>query len=166
MDEHELRRFAEEDYPRIVSALALYCGSRQIAEDSVQDALVKAMERSRDDLRSVPLWVTTVAFNRAKRAFRRRAAEDLQPWPDQPAVDDREHVSRALDVRAAVAALPRRQRQVVILHHLLGHPVDEIATALSISSGAVKNALHKGRANLAAALGSDYQQGAIDVHRR
>lgn len=167
MDEHELRRFVENDYPRIVRALALYCGSREVAEDAVQDALVKALERrNRDDVQSMPLWVTTVAFNRARRIFRRRATEQLAPSPDRPAADPRESVTRALDVRAAVAGLPRRQRQVVVLHHLLGYPVDDIARALSVSPGATKNALHKGRVNLARTLGPDYQRGAIDVHQR
>lgn len=34
-----LQGFLEDDYPRVVAALALMCGSRPIAEDAVAEAL-------------------------------------------------------------------------------------------------------------------------------
>ena len=48
--------------------------------------------------------------------------------------------------------LPRRQREVVVLHYYLGYEVRLIAGLLDVSEGNVKNALHRARASLARAL--------------
>lgn len=42
MDEHSLGEFVRGEYPRIVAAIALVCGSKAAAEDAVQDALARA----------------------------------------------------------------------------------------------------------------------------
>ena len=57
-----------------------------------------------------------------------------------------------VDLRDAVATLPTRQREVVVLHYYLGYPVREIAGLLAVSEGNVKNALFRARASLATAL--------------
>jgi DNA-directed RNA polymerase specialized sigma24 family protein len=48
-----------------------------------------------------------------------------------------------------------RQRQAVVMHYYLDQSVSAIGDALGISEGAVKNALHKARGNLVAALSVD-----------
>jgi RNA polymerase sigma-70 factor, ECF subfamily len=45
------------------------------------------------------------------------------------------------------------QRQVIVLHHLVGLPVDEIASQLRLPSGTVKSHLTRGRKSLARRLG-------------
>ena len=59
-----------------------------------------------------------------------------------------------LDVDAAVAALPRRQREVVPLHYLIDPPVRQIAAVLPISEGSVKSHLFDARAALRTMLES------------
>jgi RNA polymerase sigma factor (sigma-70 family) len=51
--------------------------------------------------------------------------------------------------------LPSRQRQVVVLHYYLDQPVRSIGDVLGIKESAVKNALHKARGSLLAALTMD-----------
>jgi RNA polymerase sigma-70 factor (ECF subfamily) len=51
-----------------------------------------------------------------------------------------------------VAALPARQRHVVVLHHLVGLPVEQIAAELDVPVGTVKSRLSRGRAALAPLL--------------
>jgi RNA polymerase sigma factor (sigma-70 family) len=48
----------------------------------------------------------------------------------------------------ALAVLPRRQREVVVLRHLLGLSEVEVAMALEISHGTVKTHLRRGLARL------------------
>lgn len=168
MHEDQVREFVVSEYERLVRAVALFCGSVDVAEDAVQDALSKAVDRSSEpnDVESVALWVTTVAFNRVRRSFRRRQTEQrLQESlpPAERVAGDGAPCPEALDVRRAVARLPSRQRQVIVLHYFLGYSVATISESLSISDSATKNALHKGRTTLGRDLGPDYARGDIDA---
>ena len=53
---------------------------------------------------------------------------------------------------AALGRLPPRQREAIVLHHLAGYPVEEVAEQMSISAGTVKSMLSRGRARLAELL--------------
>ena len=52
----------------------------------------------------------------------------------------------------ALGTLPVRQRQVIVLHHLVGLPVGEVAQTLRVPAGTVKSLLSRGRRALAARL--------------
>jgi RNA polymerase sigma-70 factor (ECF subfamily) len=53
----------------------------------------------------------------------------------------------------ALRTLPVRQRQAIVLHHLVGLPVEEVAQTLRAPVGTVKSLLSRGRRALAARLG-------------
>jgi RNA polymerase sigma-70 factor (ECF subfamily) len=55
-------------------------------------------------------------------------------------------------VMAALATLPRSCRQVVVLHHLLGLPVKDVAWELRVPAGTVKVRLLRARRALATQL--------------
>jgi len=57
-----------------------------------------------------------------------------------------------VDIARALALLPVGQRQVVVLHHLLDQPVDEIASTLGVPVGTVKSRLSRARVALAPLL--------------
>jgi len=159
-----------EDYPRLVRALTLACGDPQVAEDAVQEALVRAWERvdRGEELTSLSGWVAVVAMNNSRATFRRRAAERRARDKIQQRVLDRagsmsdrtgdtvvEALARdesAAALRVAVMTLPPRQREVTVLHYYLHHDLLTIATLLGVTTGAVKNALFNARATLAAHL--------------
>jgi DNA-directed RNA polymerase specialized sigma24 family protein len=69
--------FLHTAYPRLVAAVALVCSSRPAAEDAVQEALLRAWERSEkgDEIDYLNAWVTTVALNLARSSLRRGIAE-------------------------------------------------------------------------------------------
>ena len=124
-----------------MGAVALVAGSRAAAEDAVQEALARAWERTErgEDIDSLPAWVTRTAMNLSRSAFRRlraelRARERLAasaPAAETAGADVR------MDLARALAALPRRQREVVVLHYHLGLPVGEVAGTLGVSEGTV-----------------------------
>lgn len=70
-----------------------------------------------------------------------------------------------VDVERSVAALPRRQREVVILHYFLGLEVSEIAEVLHVHDGTVKSSLHRARTTLARSLGEPIEEEATDGGR-
>lgn len=139
------------DYPRVVGAVALVCGSRATAEDAVQEALARAWERGQR-LESPRAWVTVVAMNLARSRLRRmlaeRRARERLPSPQTAAPS-----ADAVDVRRALARLPRRQREATVLRYYLDMDVVEIASALGVSEGTAKTTLFRARQALARALG-------------
>jgi RNA polymerase sigma-70 factor (ECF subfamily) len=159
-----IREFLHTAYPRLVAAVTLVTGSRPVAEDAVHEALAKAWERSERGLQieSLSAWVTTVSFNLARSWLRRMAAErrarsrlGTRP-PVQHGVDER------LDVRDALAALPRRQREATVLRYYLGMNVKEIAQVLATKEGTAKTTLFRARKALSEALGEPDLEEAND----
>ena len=139
----------QSSYARLVRALAVTAGDLGTAEEVVQEAFVRLLVRwvrirSYDDPEA---WVRTVALrlvlNRVRNSrIRAQLGRSLRPEPQDAPVDER------LDVAAALAMLPTDQRAVLVLHHMLGLPVDEIARDLRIPPGTVKSRLSRGRAAL------------------
>lgn len=156
LDETTIRVFVNEQYPRLVAAIALVTGSRASAEDAAQEALARAWERSErgETIASLPAWVTAVAFNLARSSLRRIVVERrLLP---RLAIDDRDPSAEQADriaLAAALRALPRRQREATVLHYYLGMSVTETAAALRLREGTIKACLHRARHALARALG-------------
>jgi RNA polymerase sigma-70 factor (ECF subfamily) len=160
IDEATIRAFVLEDYPRIVTGLAVMCGSRTAAEDAVQDAMARAWERSErgERIDSLPAWVTVVARNHLHSWFRRLRTERRAHAALEPAADPRTSTGSTedqVDLLRAMAALTRPQRETTVLHYYLGMSVREVAEALGVSEGTVKSTLHRSRQILAPALGVD-----------
>jgi len=60
-----------------------------------------------------------------------------------------------VDLNRALATLPRRQREVVLLRYVVDLPENEVARQLSCSPGTVKTHASRGLAALRAALGDN-----------
>jgi RNA polymerase sigma factor (sigma-70 family) len=127
------------------------------AEDVVQQAFVKAYEAMHRDAAELNLrpWLYRIAHNGALNALRDRAlghAElhdriDGVERPDQA-------LERTLGLRelvVAVQALPERQRSAILLRELEGRSYEEIAVALGVTDGAVRQLLNRARNSLRAA---------------
>ncbi|MFG2193543.1 RNA polymerase sigma factor [Streptomyces sp. NPDC048639] len=140
----------------LARALVL-CGHRQDAEDAVQEAYAEAFRRW-DRLRTYDApdaWVFRVVRQRLSAVSRRRARwrpAELDAVPHPPAAA----VERTVEARAvltALAALPQRQRTIVVLHCLQGMSQEAIARELGLSRGGVAASLFKGRKRLEKVLG-------------
>ena len=146
LDELDVRAFLEEEYPRVVAAVAIASDSRPAAEDAVCEALARAWERSErgERIESLAAWVTTVAMNLSRSRWRRlmaerRARDRLVPGHAEPDSD------RSVDVQRALGRLSHRQRQAVVLHYYLGYEVVQVAELLGIAEGTAKSTLHRAR---------------------
>src|SRR5688500_14480077 len=164
LDELGLRKFIGERYAGVVAAVALVTGSQAAAEDAVQEALVRAWERSErgEVIEHVAAWVTTVSLNLARSGLRRLVAEQKArlrlgrpPAQVNPSTED------SLAVRDALATLPDRQREVTVLRYYAGPDVAESAGVLDISQGTVKTSLPRARQALAQTLGTTYERVAL-----
>jgi RNA polymerase sigma-70 factor (ECF subfamily) len=165
--EADIREFLVTGYPRLVAGLALMAGSRAAAEDAVQEAVARAWERSQrgESIDSLPAWVTRAAVNLSHSRWRRSRVEqrgrERIGASAVGAADPDDRPDDRMDVRRALAALPRRQREATVLRYYLGLDVAEIAAALGVTEGTAKTTLFRARQALAAALG-DHDEEAQD----
>jgi RNA polymerase sigma-70 factor (ECF subfamily) len=152
--------FYASSYRRLLGQLFAVTGDLAEAENVLQEAYARAFARwSRVRGYDRPeAWVRRVAINlaaMADRSLRRRARALLRLGPP-PLVP--ELSPEAIDLHDALRALPLGQRQVIVLHHLVGLPVEEIAGELRLAPGTVKSRLARGRAALAGTLQPDQSE--------
>lgn len=151
-----VREFVASEYGRVVGAVTMAVGSRDLAEDAVQDALVKVLrDRHRPD--RMGAWVTVVAINEARQVIRRRGAEAraVNRAVAVPRTDPFHEVEIGGSLREALSGLPERQRDAVLLHYFLDYSVAEAAAALGVDVGTIKTHLHRARAALSDVIGEE-----------
>ena len=139
-------------------------GHREDAEDLVQEAFMTALDHIDTFQIGQPFgpWFFRILVNRGLNARKARAVRQTAPVPEA-AADSRPsplvEVERAevrSRFRAALKALPERQRLVVQLIDVDGMKAPEVAAMLEISPGTVRWYLHQARATLREALASLY----------
>jgi len=151
----------DDRYEELLADLRRVCravGAGDEAEDVAQETLWYARARLselRDDSRLVP-WLRKIAVRHAWRAHG-RPVEDLHSVliaaPTIP-------VELAIDERRALVALPRREREVVMLVYIAGFREEEVASMLGVSRGTVAKTLWRARCSLSRSL-SDYSRSAM-----
>jgi RNA polymerase sigma factor (sigma-70 family) len=127
------------------------------AEDVVQQSFVKAYEAMQRDAATIQLrpWLYRIAHNNALNALRDRGLRHAElderldgvERPDQAL----ERAQGLRELVVAVQALPERQRDAILLRELEGRSYEEIAAALGVTDGAVRQLLNRARHSLRAA---------------
>lgn len=152
------KAFCAREYPRLVAALTYRVGDRHVAEELAQEALLRACARwdRVGQLASPGGWTWHVARNlatshRRRRQAERRAHARLEHREVRHA--DPEPVDPELD--AALRRLPPRQRDAVVMRHVLDLTVEDAATRLGVSSDAVRALSKRGVAALRVDLSPD-----------
>jgi RNA polymerase sigma factor (sigma-70 family) len=128
------------------------------AEDVVQQSFVKAYEAMHRDEAELNLrpWLYRIAHNGALNALRDRslAHAELDQRIDGVERPD-QAFERSVGLRelvVAVQALPERQRSAILLRELEGRSYEEIAAALGVTDGAVRQLLNRARNALRGAV--------------
>ena len=126
-------------------------GDDEAARDAVQEGFAQAV-RNRARFRgegSLEAWVWRAVVNSARMQRRRRDARPIVPLPDADvAASNGASPEPDEHVRAAVAALPERQRLILFLRHYADLDYATIAAALDISPGTVAATLNSARSAL------------------
>ena len=149
------------------------CASWSEAEDMTSAVFLQAWRRRAQvsfDHESALPWLLGVANNslrNARRALHRRdaalarvAAEPMLSPDHADAIATRVDSERQMAaVRAAIAALPRQQREVIELCAWSGLDERAAAIALGVPAGTVKSRLHRARQALAAQLAAAPEDG-------
>ncbi|MEV5645562.1 RNA polymerase sigma factor [Streptomyces flaveolus] len=149
-----------ESQPHVRKFALSLCASPQDAEDAAQEALI-ILYRKIGTLRAtgaLASWMFRIVRNECLRQVRLLVprSDEAPEGPPEPSAEDA--VLRRLElerVAAAVGALPRDQRQVLIMRDVQGLPGRAVAHALGLSNAAMKSRLHRARAALRHSLAAN-----------
>lgn len=148
--------------------------STELAEDVVQETFIRlcrCQPNQCPEEGKFATWLYTIATNLCRDAFRRSSRRPERPnseiyedeeapvtsnlWSPEPESVENQTLHREMQrqVRAAIEALPIRERNAVLLREYQGLAYDEIAEVMGCTTGSIKLLLHRGRRRLRDILG-------------
>ena len=145
-------------YRPLTRLAALLVRDAVTAEDVVQDAFV-AMRSAwprLGDTENALAYLRQAVVNRSRSVLRHRTVTGTnlqQALPDIPSADHGTPDLLDQPAVAALAGLPERQREAIVLRFYADLSEDQIAAAMHISRGAVRSHTARGLSALGAALG-------------
>ena len=163
-DRHAALALTQRVTPRVMAyAARLLSGDRAEAEDVAQETLLRLWKVApvwRQGETKVTTWAYRVATNlcidrqRSRGRKRQTALEDAPELADgAPGAEGQLiEAGRMAALEAALAELPDRQRQAVVLRHLEGMTNPEIAAIMEIGVEAVESLTARGKRSLTAIL--------------
>jgi RNA polymerase sigma-70 factor (ECF subfamily) len=165
-DRAAMRRLFDGEGPRLMAIAMRLLRDPVLAEEAVQDTLVKVWTRaaSFEPGRGAPrAWLTMILRNtalnilRSERRQDHAADGDIEALQDRVAVDETEAVLRSLDptlrLRACLEALEERRRHAILLAYVHGYSQGEIAGRAGLPLGTVKAWMRRGLGQLRECLG-------------
>ncbi|MHA6346232.1 RNA polymerase sigma factor [Roseivivax sp. CAU 1761] len=154
-DPQAARRLVARLAPRVYAHAARLLGDRAEAEDVTQEALLRLWRLAPDWRRGearVSTWLYRVTANlcidRQRRRRRHGAGLEAAPEIADPGLSAEARIGRAdraAALEAALAELPPRQRQAVVLRHIDGLGNAEIARIMDIGPRAVESLTARGK---------------------
>jgi RNA polymerase sigma-70 factor, ECF subfamily len=160
--EHQLDPATLGDhFDRLYRAAWALCGSREDAEDLVQDTYARVLARPRlvrgDDDIGYLVRVLRNTFISQRRAAARRPVKAAPPPEDLELADERradqpEAAVEAREVYAAIAALPDEFRDALVAVDVAGLSYAEAARSLRVREGTITSRLYRARAQVARRL--------------
>ena len=171
-----VREIVARKLPRIVALAARMLGDRDEADDVAQEAFLriwKIAPKWRSGEARFDPWLHRVTLNlcydRLRRHREMSVSDDLPEQADHaPLPDERLDAAHANQrIARALATLPARQREALVLQYYQELPNAEAAALMGVSVDALESLLARARRNLRTALAdlADPGDGAQKEHR-
>lgn len=144
MSRTAFEEFARAELPGLLRYAVMLTGDRDLAQDLVQDVMVKAHAHwRRVSAADHPRLYVKTMLTRAFISWRRRwAVRNVvlsdDPVDGEPERDPATSIADRDDVWQRLATLPRQQRAVLVLRYYEGLTDPEIATMLGCSASTVR----------------------------
>jgi RNA polymerase sigma-70 factor (ECF subfamily) len=180
-DDHRFGELAARYRPALLRLAESRLGSRSLAEDAVQEALLSAFKsrHTYNALYSLRTWLWTILLNQCRTVWQRqRRKPQVQTWsqgeegshapPETPgnepppdgammAEERREQLERLL------AGLSPEQSDALRLRFFGGLKFQEIAEAMGCSLGTAKNRVRWGLERISAAMEATGRESSVDL---
>lgn len=155
---------------RLYGVARLILRHNDLAEDAVQEALVRAWQAlpSLRDPDRFDAWLYRLVVNACAEQGRqmRRWSRHVRPLPVEPSVgDDTGAVADRDQLERGFSRLKPEQRAVVVLHYYSGLSSAEIAHTLGIPEGTARSRLHYATEALRAALDAEARRPVVASDR-
>lgn len=159
-----VREMVVRKLPRLLALAERILGRRSEAQEVAQEVLVRVWQHAaqwRTSAARFDTWLHRVALNLCYDRLRRRRDEQSYDPSDEvadpaPRPDERiEAAQRSARVAAALASLPSRQREALVLQYYQELSNAEVAELMEISIEAMESLLSRARRNLRTQLMDD-----------
>src|SRR5918996_2391379 len=148
----------DEFAPMVLAVCRFNLRDPQAAEDAAQETFLSAHRsllggtRPRDPA----AWLATIARNECHRARRTVQTWELDDRTIGTLLDPADIVANRADlseIASAIARLPPRQREAIVLREFCGLSYEQVAAVMSLSGSAVDSLLSRARRQLVAQVG-------------
>jgi RNA polymerase sigma-70 factor (ECF subfamily) len=155
-----------DQIPRLRAFAISLCGSMTLADDLVQEALLRAWANSEKFQPGTNLraWLFAILRNVFYSQLRKRSREVQEDIDGEysrgiSVIGNQESHLDLADVRIALAKLPAEQREVLILVGASGASYAEAAVICGVETGTIKSRVSRARAKLSELMGLDDRPG-------
>jgi RNA polymerase sigma-70 factor (ECF subfamily) len=159
-DRDAFGELAAGEIDRLLTIARLVLRDPDLADDAVQEALVRCWRGlpKLDDIDRFDGWLYRILIRAATDEVNRRrrhtaAVRHLAVEPQ--AADDARIVADRDQLEQGFKRLSLDHRAVIVLHHYLGMPLTEVASALGVPAGTAKSRYHYAMSALRASLEAD-----------
>jgi RNA polymerase sigma-70 factor (ECF subfamily) len=160
-DEVAFARLADGVYGRLQQLAYRILRDPELARDASQQAVL-SMWRNLPGLRDperFEAWSYRLCVNACHAESRKRKHRPvevaLERWHEPAAPDDYQRVADVEQLERGFRRLSLDHRVVLVLHHYLGMPLDEVATTLGVPLGTVKSRMDRALRQMRRALQAD-----------
>lgn len=148
----------DEFAPMVLAVCRYHLRNPQAAEDAAQETFLSAHRSllGGTQARDPAAWLATIARNECRRVARTARPAPLDEETTGTYLDPADIVADRSDlsqVARAIAELPARQREALVLREFCGLSYDQVAAAMSVSGAAVDSLLSRARRRLIEQLG-------------
>lgn len=136
-------KLVTENENRLYRTALAILGDPQEAEDAVQDAFVKCLEKAPASLENPAAWLMRVLVNGCKSRLRLQWRK-VVPLPDtlpSPSPEEKEELEE-------LWSLPPEERCAIHLFYYEGYSTDEIAQMTAVAPGTVRSRMSRARERL------------------
>jgi RNA polymerase sigma factor (sigma-70 family) len=140
----DLLAHCQPDMRRIAHA---ECASHSDAEDAVQESLWLVYRRigALRTLAAFPAWMFSIIRRECYRLMHRGRLPAPLPDPDDVLFAYHDHPDLQADLVAAIASLPPKYREAIVLRDYNECSIRDIADRLKLTREAIKSRIHRGR---------------------